>query len=146
MENKIIMNQLQSEFGSKVEVVEELNEVVARVGSDDLVKIGQALKSESFNFLTNLTAVDYPEEFTLVYNFRSTEHDGKLTIKTSIEKENPEIETLVTLWKSADWQEREVFDLFGIKFKGHPNLKRILLPDNFEGYPLRKDFEVKPQR
>ncbi len=94
-----------------------------------------------FNYLTSITAVDYLQYFELVYNLVSMSSRRSLMVKTRVySRENPEVPSLTSLWKGADLQEREVFDLMGIRFSGHPNLKRIALWEEFEGHPLRKDF------
>ncbi|MBF0504865.1 MAG: NADH-quinone oxidoreductase subunit C [Candidatus Omnitrophica bacterium] len=103
-----------------------------------------------FNFLMDLTAVDYlffaggrvakAWRFEVVYHFYSLKHNQRLRLKVPVEEKNPEVETLCDLWASANWYEREVWDMFGIRFKGHPNLKRILMYEEFKGHALRKDY------
>jgi NADH-quinone oxidoreductase subunit C len=94
-----------------------------------------------FNYLNNLTAVDYYEYFEVVYNITSMKNKQTLQIKTRVySRENPEIPSVSNLWRGADYQEREVFDLMGIRFSGHPDLRRIALWEGFEGHPQRKDF------
>lgn len=94
-----------------------------------------------FNYLNNLTAVDYYEYFEVVYNLTSMKNKQTLQIKTRVcSRENPEIPSVSNLWRGADYQEREVFDLMGIRFSGHPDLRRIALWEGFEGHPQRKDF------
>ncbi len=98
--------------------------------------------------MSSITAVDYIDHFEVVYHLKSLITLSKATIKTKIgfDRENqPEIDSVYTLWKGADFQEREVFDLMGIYFNNHPNLKRILLWDGFPGHPLRKDFVTNSQ-
>jgi len=95
-----------------------------------------------FNYLNFLTATDYTTYFELVYDLVSLEHNHKLVLKTHLtNREKPELDSVVSVWKGADFQEREIYDLFGISFTGHPNLKRIFLWEGFQGYPLRKDFK-----
>jgi NADH-quinone oxidoreductase subunit B/C/D len=96
----------------------------------------------ALDYLANLTSVDYPDRFEVVYNLASTQFtpDRELYIKTAAEKEDPVVPSLVSVYAGADFQEREVWDMMGIRFAGHPNLKRILLWDGFEGFPLRKDY------
>lgn len=111
---------------------------------DKLLEFMQALKDElDLDFLTNLTAVDYPEENRLqvIYNLNSIEKGYTLMVRTDINRENPELPSVFPIWGGANWQEREVYDLLGIVFTGHPNLKRILLDPNYEGHPLRKDYQ-----
>ena len=103
-----------------------------------------------FNFLMDLTAVDYlfyaggriqkEFRFEVVYHFFSLKHNLRLRLKVPVDEKDPEVDTLSDLWKSANWYEREVWDMFGIKFKGHPNLKRILMYEKFQGHALRKDY------
>jgi NADH-quinone oxidoreductase subunit C len=102
-----------------------------------------------FNLLTDATCVDrYPMEprFELNYQLVSISQKRKLTIRVKLSGNDPVVDSLFPVWKGANWLEREVFDLFGIQFTGHPDLRRILLPDDWEGYPLRKDFPVEGYR
>jgi NADH-quinone oxidoreductase subunit C len=114
------------------------------VESEKLPDIASFLKNTpglDFDYLTNLTAVDYKEYFELVDHLVSISRNHSLTLKTRCyDREKPTVPSMVALWRAADLQEREVFDLFGIVFNGHPNLKHILLWEGFPGYPLRKDF------
>ena len=103
-----------------------------------------------FNVLMDLTAVDYlffaggriqkPFRFEVVIHFYSLKHNQRLRIKVPVAEESPEVDTLSDLWPSANWYEREVWDMYGIKFKGHPNLKRMLMYEEFKGHALRKDY------
>ena len=112
----------------------------------DLLAFLQADETCAFDRLGNLTAVDYPDGFELVYHLHSSQKRHTVAVKARLPKENPVAPSVTALWPSADFQEREVYDLLGIRFENHPNLQRILLPDDFEGYPLRKDFKpVQPE-
>ena len=94
-----------------------------------------------FNYLNSLTAVDYYDYFEVIYHLTSMKNNQTVTVKARVAgRENPELPSINQLWRGADFQEREVFDLLGIRFSGHPNLKRIALWEGFEGHPLRKDF------
>ncbi|MEI7999590.1 MAG: NADH-quinone oxidoreductase subunit C [Candidatus Omnitrophota bacterium] len=109
-----------------------------------------------FNFLMDLTAVDYlffaggriqkEYRFEVVYHFFSLKHNDRIRIKVAVDEKNPEVDTLSHLWPSANWYEREVWDMYGIRFKGHPNLKRILMYEEFQGHPLRKDYPVNKRQ
>ena len=104
-----------------------------------------ALKTDGYNFLADLTAIDNLtlggyERFAVAYHLLCHATAQRLTVKAYVPEEEPSLPSVETLWKTADWQEREVFDLYGIKFKGHPNLIRIMNPHDFDGYPLRKDY------
>lgn len=102
-----------------------------------------------FDFLAEITAVDYLEyegatdRFGVVYVVVNTKTGERLVIKTFVNDPDPVLPSAYSLWKSADWLEREVYDMFGIKFSGHPDLRRILTPDEFSAYPLRKDYPLK---
>jgi NADH-quinone oxidoreductase subunit C len=110
----------------------------------DLAEIASFLKSSpglEFNYLVSITGVDYLEYFEVVYHILSITHNHSATLKVKVYgREDPTVPSVVPVWKGADLQEREVYDLMGIRFEGHPNLKRVLLWDEFEGHPLRKDF------
>lgn len=102
-----------------------------------------------FDFLTDITAVDrYPAEprFEVVYQLRSMKTRQRLRLKAPLPGENPRIDSLIGLWPVADMLEREIYDLFGVHFTGHPNLRRLLMPDDWEGHPLRKDYPVEGYR
>ena len=103
----------------------------------------------NFNLLSDATCVDrFPVEprFELNYHLLSIPRRDRVRLRTSISIQLPVIDSLVPVWPGANWLEREIFDLFGIHFEGHPDLRRILLPDDFEGAPLRRDFPVEGKR
>ncbi len=113
----------------------------------DVLKL---LRNErQFDFLVDLTAIDYLEypdaidRFGVVYLVSSTKHAERLIVKTFVNPPDPDLPTATDLWKGANWMEREVFDMYGIVFHGHPDLRRILMPDEFVSYPLRKDYPLK---
>jgi NADH-quinone oxidoreductase subunit C len=113
------------------------------VPPDMLLEVATYIKTldgGDFNYLDMITAVDCNEYFELVYRFVSLAKNNYILIKTRVPRENPAVSSLTGLWKSADFQERELFDLFGIAFNGHSCLRRIMLWEGFEGYPLRKDY------
>ena len=114
------------------------------VDSKQLYLIGEFLKNTQgleFDYLTFLTAVDYIDYFEIVYRLVSLKNNHSLILKTRCyDRENPVVPSVFNIWRAACYQEREVFDLFGIKFEGHPELKRLLLWDGFKGHPLRRDY------
>ena len=114
------------------------------VKSESLFQLASFLKTApglDFDYLTNITAIDYYDYFELVYQLISIKHNRSLILKTRCYgRENPSVPSVVSLYKGADFQEREIFDLMGIKFEGHPNLTRIVLWEGFQGHPLRKDY------
>jgi NADH:ubiquinone oxidoreductase subunit C len=126
------------------------DELYVAVSATHLVELCRYLRYDpplSFDFLSFVTSTDWKTHFEVVYYLVSTVHKHKLVLKVKLEdRSKPEVPTISTLWPTADWQEREIFDLMGIHFTGHYNMRRILLPENWEGYPLRKDYVAKPDR
>jgi NADH-quinone oxidoreductase subunit C len=114
------------------------------IESKSLAQVAEFLKNTpalDFNYLNFATAVDYIDYFELVYRVLSLEHNHSLILKTRLyDRENPTVPSLVAIWRSAYFQEREMFDMFGIKFEGHPDLRRLLTWEGFKGYPLRRDY------
>jgi NADH/F420H2 dehydrogenase subunit C len=114
------------------------------VTSKSLYQVAEFLKNTpalDFDYLTNLTAVDYVDYFEVVYHLISLKHNHSLVLKTRChDRDKPVVPSVVKLWRSADLQEREAYDLMGIIFDGHPNLKRLLLWEGFVGHPLRRDY------
>ena len=103
----------------------------------------------NFIRLSSVTAVDtYPAEprFEVVYHLHSVDSNQRVRLKCRVGGEDPAIESVTSVWRSANWYEREVFDLFGIHFRNHPDLRRILMPDDWEGFPLRKDYPITGTR
>ena len=104
---------------------------------------------QKFERLSSVTAVDrYPLEprFEVVYHLHSVEQKQRVRLKCRLQSDEPAIESVTSVWRGANWYEREVFDLFGINFLNHPDLRRIMLPDDWEGHPLRKDYPVTGTR
>jgi len=94
-----------------------------------------------FDYLFCLTCVDWKTYLTMVYHLTSTKHRHSLVIKAKLDRNNPVIESVQPIWKTAEFHEREVFELFGVKFLNHPDLRKLILPDDWVGFPLRKDYE-----
>jgi len=139
--------------GSKVarQIAERLpNTVVEESGvsvvvrSESLLQVAEFLKTApglEFDYLSWLTAVDYLDYFEVVYYLVSLKHNHSLVLKTRCDdRQSPVVPSVVGLWRTADFQEREVYDLMGISFSGHPNLKRLFLWEGFQGHPLRRDY------
>ena len=119
--------------------------LVLKIAKESIGGICRLLKESSeleFDYPANITAVDWSDRLEMVYQLTSIALRHKITLKVDLERENPEIATVTDVWRGAEWQEREIFDLFGIKFTGHPDLRRVLLPEDWEGYPLRKDYVI----
>lgn len=120
------------------------------IKKEALLKAAAFLRDElGFDFLMDLTAADYlPREprYELVCHFYSSKHNYRLRLKCPVEGADPKVASLTSLWAGANWFEREVYDMFGLKFEGHPDLRRILMYDGFEGHPLRKDYPLKKRQ
>ncbi len=122
----------------------EASDTAVLIDSQSLLGVATFLKETpglDFDYPTYITAVDYYQYFEVVYLLTSIEHNHSIMLKTRCYgRDNPSLPSVVGLWRGADYQEREVYDLMGIRFDGHPNMKRIVLWPEFPGHPLRKDF------
>ena len=111
-----------------------------------IVEVGGFLKDDpetAMDCLSNQSGVDYKDRIEVVYHLFSYRHRHNAILKVKLPRDNPSVPTLEGLWKSANWMEREIFDLLGVNFEGHSDLRRLLMPEDWPGYPLRKDF-VEP--
>jgi NADH-quinone oxidoreductase subunit C len=104
-------------------------------------RLAESLFQQSFNYLFCLTCIDWKTHLTMVYHLSGTTHRQSIVLKIKLDREQPAIETVSDIWRTAEFHEREVFELFGVNFLHHPDLRRLILTDDFEGFPLRKDFE-----
>ena len=128
---------------------DELTIYVDRAGIKQACEILRDSKQTQFNFLSDVTCVDiFPAEprFEVIYHLLSHAQKDRVRLIARIPGGDPSIESLMGVWPSANFFEREVFDLFGIRFLGHPNLRRIMMPEDWEGHPLRKDYPVEGYR
>ncbi len=140
-----IVQVLEKEFGG--ESSETFGEVQVVVSSENIVAASQKLRDEfEFAFLSTITATDYfPEvapRFHVIYVFRSYSKNLQLSLRVPLNDNDPVVPTLTGLYENANWRERELWDMFGIKAEGHPDLRRILMPTDWEGHPLRKDYPL----
>ena len=123
-----------------------LGELTLEIAPAKIASVAGFLKyDQQFVRLSSVTAVDrHPGQprFEIVYHLHSVTKNARLRLKCRLAGDAPQIESVTGVWRGAGWYEREVFDLFGIRFEGHPDLRRILMPDDWEGYPLRKDYPV----
>lgn len=138
MEN--LLTKLNGHFSNQVELAE--NGQALYVIKDNVPEVIKYLKEDlGFRRLIDITSVDYIDYFEVVYHLTNSSVE-LLSIKARVSKDDNEIPTITSIWKAADAQEREIYDLMGIIFKGHENLRRILCPDDFEGHPLQKSFKL----
>ena len=148
-ENNRAVIKLKEKFSASIiEIVEFRGEVTVTVRKEDILAILSFLKhSLQYNLLTDVTAVDYQgrkeERFMLVYQLFSIDNKDRLRIKAPLAEADGSIQSATQVWGTANWLERAVFDLFGIVFENHPDLRRILMTDDWVGHPLRKDYPLQ---
>lgn len=115
------------------------------ISSTDLIAITNQLRHEdefNFDYLFCLTCIDWKTHLTMVYHLSSTTHHHNIVLKSKLDRENPQIETVSHIWRTAEFHEREVYEMFGVNFLNHPDLRLLILPDGWDGKnPMRKDFE-----
>lgn len=145
-----IVKTLRAKFdGAVIEALEFLNQVSIRIDRARIVEVCSFLRDGAdtkFNYLSDLTCVHYPQSpertLEIVYNLYSISRNERVRLKVGI-AEGVSVDSVTGIWPSANWMEREVYDLFGVTFRNHPDLRRILLPPDWEGYPLRKDYPLE---
>jgi len=141
-----IIARIEDKFSdSTLDTTKFVGEDIIHIKGFSNLDILKLFKDNGFNFLADMTAIDNLtlggfERFSVVYHLLSHETKERVTVKAYVPENQPELPSAESLWKTADWQEREIYDLFGISFKGHPNLVRIMNPDDYKGHPLRKDY------
>lgn len=148
-EGVALAERLPGAFGSHgIEVDAAIDEVVCIVPADRLIDLCRQLKDDpsfGFTYLRLLTVVDYVEqdgEFELVYHLFSLANHHKMMVKTRIPERRASVPSVTGVWRGANWYEREMHDLFGVDFEGHPDLSPLMLPDDFEGFPGRKSYPL----
>lgn len=153
MEHTLPLTKILDTFGEAIlSHHRRLGEPTIVVTRSKLIEVARFLKDDpelGFNFLMDVTAVDYwkrKPRFEVVYHFFSLANSWRLRMKVPVGEQDPEVDSLTDLWPSANWYEREVYDMFGIRFRNHPNLQRILMYPEFEGYPLRKDYPINKRQ
>ena len=147
----LLVTALQREHPDWItQIIEAHGEVTAIVSREHLQAICSHLKSDpgtQFDFLSDVCGVDRGAEeeprFEVNYHLFSTTRYHRIRLKVLLNDEDPRVPTVTSIWRTANWHERETFDLFGIIFEGHPDLRRILLPDDWQGHALRKDFPLR---
>ncbi len=154
-ETKII-DELRDKFGERIDTPKLLrpNRIVMTVEKENVIEIAQFLKDTyALNYVASVSGIDYLEEnkFVVVYHVSSMSEDGHLplvlALKVPVDRQTPFMPSLVSIWKSVEWHERETWELFGIEFKDHPRLERLLLPEDWpeNQFPLRKDFLLEDE-
>ena len=148
MTANIIFDKLKAELGNGIiELVETpLSDPYIIVSADTILEACLVLRDEAhflFDYMVNLSGVDQKDSFAVVYHLYSIKLNHRVVLKVILtDRENPTVPSVERVWKTANWHERETFDMFGINFEGHPNLIRILSPYDWEGFPLRKDYKT----
>lgn len=150
IENKQIQDAVASKFPEAT--FEEFRGMLAiRIPKRQVFELMQFLKEDAnlqFDYLTDLTGVDFLKQerdprFDVVYHLYSFKHNHRVRVKTAVPEDDMDVPSMVPLWNAANWLEREAYEMFGFHFVGHPDLRRILTPDMFDGYPLRKDYPLR---
>ena len=150
MEEKQIIEKVIGAFaGVSFDTIEEnTDHSVLVVPAEQIAEVCRYLRDDAelrLDSLVNLSCMDEGEALTIVYHLFSLQQRHYAVLKVSVPRENPEIPTVQPIWAGAGWFEREAYDLMGIRFAGHPDLRRIMMPDDWVGYPLRKDYEEQEE-
>jgi NADH-quinone oxidoreductase subunit C len=125
------------------------NELTITVAREDIVSAGEAIKAAGYDFLEDVTAVDwYPSEprFQISYHILSHRMKQRVRLVVRLDGADAKVDSVISVWPSCNFYEREIFDLFGVHFGGHPNMRRIMMPEDWQGHPLRKDYPVEGYR
>jgi NADH-quinone oxidoreductase subunit C len=141
-----IFDNLQAEFGDGIIDFTENVDPWIRVTPEAIASVCHYLRNDpdhDFESLMCLSGVDYEDHLTVVYHLGSYAKKHKIALKVEVGREEPKVPTVEAVWRAANWHEREAYDMFGIVFEGHSDLRRILCPDDWEGWPLRKDYKVQ---
>ena len=153
MEASITIKRIKDALDEAViEVHSLLSQDTVIIAPSGLLEVARLLKEDpelEYNYLMDLTAVDYWKRrprFEVVYHFLSLKHNFRIRVKVPVPEPDPKVDSLTSLWSAANWYEREVYDMFGIQFIGHPDLRRILMYPEFEGHPLRKDYPIEKRQ
>lgn len=146
-ELQTVIDDLADSFSDKVlDVYQSSGDTFVRIDPEVVVEIATYLKQEHhFIYLTDVFGTDRftsEERFEVIYNLVCLRNQTRLFIKVWLDEENPVVDSVTGLWKSADWYEREVYDMFGVRFNNHPDMRRIYMPEDYQYYPLRKEFPL----
>jgi NADH-quinone oxidoreductase subunit C len=136
-----ILEQLKQKFGDALGEAEVKGvEVRVTVSAEHAWPVCRQLRDLDFDYLSCLSGVDWTTHLEVVYDLSSLRHPNKAHVRVKLNRETPVVRTVSDLWQAANWHEREAYDLFGVRFDGHPDHRRILLPEDWVGFPLRKDY------
>ncbi|HEX3152908.1 MAG TPA: NADH-quinone oxidoreductase subunit C [Gemmataceae bacterium] len=144
-----VQQLLAEKFGDAVKRSAFRDNVRYIVATDRLIDVMTVLKSAGFDYLSDIAGIDYlhypdaTDRYGVVYSLANTETAERVYVRVFVNDPDPHVSSVYSIWKGADWMEREVFDMYGIVFDGHPDLRRILMPDGFTSYPLRKDYPLR---
>ena len=145
----LVPQKLNEQFNEiDFELSEYLDELTIKLPKEHIVKVCEFLKKDSdleFLLCQDITAIDWAKRknrFTVVYHIYSFKNNFRLRLKADVDESDCAIDTVSSVWKGANWQERETYDMYGIKFNDHPDLRRMYMPEDFEHHPLRKDFPL----
>jgi len=148
---QLLTNKLKEKFGDKIqEIINKSGELTVVIDRSVLIDVMTMLRDDAdfqFNFLSHVTGVDYLQQareprYDVAYQLYSIPKTHRVRVRAGVPEDDPTIESVFPLWQTANFHERETFDMFGIIFQNHPDLRRILMPDDWEGHPLRKDFPL----
>ncbi len=146
---EIILNRLSAAIPNvQLEFSEYKNELTLQIAKKDVVEVCKLLKNDTelkFIHCEDVTAIDWAERknrFTVVYHLFSLKNKFRLVVKADVDESDCNIDSVSSIWRAANWHEREVYDMYGINFNNHPDLRRMYMPEEFEHYPLRKDFPL----
>ncbi|MCL5104752.1 MAG: NADH-quinone oxidoreductase subunit C [Armatimonadetes bacterium] len=142
--SEIIEKSIRDSFPNAVIETTDVQGVLnIKIDPAKLVAVSEMLRERhGFDYLADITAIDWNDRIEVVYQITALAANTRIALRVNLDREKPEVETVTSVWKGANFQEREVYDLMGVVFKGHPDLRRILLPEEWEGYPLRKDYVI----
>ncbi len=149
MNNSLVVEKLNARFGERnIDSSEFRDELTVVIPREIVVDVCRFMKEDGelqFDLLADLCGIDMytpVKRFGVVYNLYSLKKKHRVRLKTFVEEEDPKLPTVTTVWGTANWHERETYDMFGIVFEGHPDLRRVYMPEEFEHFPLRKDFPL----
>lgn len=142
--DKTALKNLISSWAEGIEFDEDQEYLQVTLPGEILHKVAEQLKNHpetAFDYLFCQSGIDWPDHLEVVYHLESTQHNHIIVVRTKTEgRETPEVDTVCDIWPTAEFHEREIYDLYGVVFRNHPDLRRLLLTDDWEGYPLRKDY------